>query len=111
MPPQRIIGALTEDLSIPEGDARESRAQQPGRGVRSCRTTEGSHEAGAIRATVDVFRAHDSRLLLLQRRQRLSRHVFKVAQLAEKPAFRSGGSRPKTVDNDLEVTQCPGFGR
>ena len=113
-----IIGALTEDLidTSREPRARHRRAEaHAGRRLRLLPLqAEGPRgEPRAVRAADRGVPRARHRLLLLQRRQRLGRHLPQgVADRRSSWAIRCTAVHvPKTVDNDLPITDnCPGFG-
>jgi ATP-dependent phosphofructokinase / diphosphate-dependent phosphofructokinase len=112
-----IVGALEEDLI---DVSRESRAtirglrHTPGRRLRLGALQAQGHrpEPRRIRAPDRGVPRPRHRLLLLQRRQRLDGH--RPQALADRPQLGypiTCIGVPKTVDNDLPVTDtCPGFG-
>jgi ATP-dependent phosphofructokinase / diphosphate-dependent phosphofructokinase len=112
-----IVGALTEDL-IDTG--KESSAairglgHTPGGAFGSCRFKLKSLEVDRDRyeRLIEVFRAHDIRYFLYNGGNDSADTALKVAQISREfdyPLTCIGV--PKTVDNDLAVTDCsPGFG-
>jgi hypothetical protein len=113
-----IVGALTEDLiDVSAESAADHRgaAHTPSGAFGSC-----ALQAQGTRAEPRRVRAPDRglprarhRLLLLQRRQRLDGHLrSRCRRSASRWAIPSGCiGVPKTVDNDLPLTDCcPGFG-
>ncbi|HET6430742.1 6-phosphofructokinase [Dyella sp.] len=112
-----ILGALREDL-IDTG--KETRAaitalrHTPGGAFGSCRYKLKSlqeHRAEYERL-IDVFRAHDIRWFLYNGGNDSADTALKISQLGKAMGYdiRCIGV-PKTVDNDLAVTDCcPGFG-
>jgi ATP-dependent phosphofructokinase / diphosphate-dependent phosphofructokinase len=112
-----IVGALGEDL-IDTG--RESIAairalgHTPGGGFGSCRFKLKSLDVDRARfeRLIDVFRAHDIRYFLYNGGNDSADTALKVSQISREfdyPLTCIGV--PKTVDNDLAVTDCsPGFG-
>ena len=112
-----ILGALREDLI---DTARETRAaitalrHTPGGAFGSCRYKLKSLEANRAEyeRLIDVFRAHDIRWFLYNGGNDSADTALKVSQLGKAMGYdiRCIGV-PKTVDNDLAVTDCcPGFG-
>lgn len=112
-----ILGALREDL-IDTGKesaaAIRALAHTPGGAFGSCRLKLKSlHDDRARYARLlDVFRAHGVRWFLYNGGNDSADTALKVSQLAQEfdyPLTCIGV--PKTVDNDLAVTDCcPGFG-
>jgi ATP-dependent phosphofructokinase / diphosphate-dependent phosphofructokinase len=112
-----ILGALREEL-VDTG--RESAAtirglaHTPGGAFGSCRYKLKSLEADRAKyeRLLEVFRAHDVRWFLYNGGNDSADTALKVSQLAREfdyPLTCIGV--PKTVDNDLAVTDCcPGFG-
>jgi 6-phosphofructokinase len=112
-----IIGALREELI---DTTRESAAaikalrHTPGGAFGSCRFKLKSLEENREQYArlIDVFRAHDVRWFLYNGGNDSADTANKVAQIAKAfdyPLTCIGV--PKTVDNDLAVTDCcPGFG-
>ncbi|MGN6225826.1 MAG: 6-phosphofructokinase [Dyella sp.] len=112
-----ILGALREDLI---DTAKETRAAitalryTPGGAFGSCRYKLKSLEANRAEyeRLIDVFRAHDIRWFLYNGGNDSADTALKVSQLGKAMGYdiRCIGV-PKTVDNDLAVTDCcPGFG-
>ena len=112
-----IIGALTEDL-IDTG--RESAAaiaalrHTPAGAFGSCRyKLKGLEESRAqYERLIEVFRAHDIGYFFYNGGNDSADTCLKVAQIAEALGYPLTAVHvPKTVDNDLAVTDnCPGFG-
>ena len=112
-----ILGALREDLidtsKEPVANIR-ALAHTPGGAFGSCRVKLKSLEDDRARyeRLIDVFRAHDVRWFLYNGGNDSADTALKVSRLAaefEYPLTCIGV--PKTVDNDLAVTDCcPGFG-
>ena len=112
-----ILGALREDLidtsKEPAANIR-ALAHTPGGAFGSCRVKLKSLEADRARyeRLIDVFRAHDVRWFLYNGGNDSADTALKVSRLAAEfdyPLTCIGV--PKTVDNDLAVTDCcPGFG-
>ena len=112
-----IIGALTEDL-IDTG--RESAraiaalAHTPAGAFGSCRYKLGSLETDRAQyeRLLEVFRAHDIGYFFYNGGNDSADTCLKVSQIAQKLGYPLAAVHvPKTVDNDLAVTDnCPGFG-
>ena len=112
-----ILGALREELidtsREPVANIR-ALAHTPGGAFGSCRVKLKSLEADRARyeRLIEVFRAHDVRWFLYNGGNDSADTALKVSQLAAEfdyPLTCVGV--PKTVDNDLAVTDCcPGFG-
>jgi 6-phosphofructokinase 1 len=112
-----ILGALTEDLY---DTSRESIASierlryVPGAAFGTCRyKLKGLEESRAhYERLIEVFRAHDIGYFFYNGGNDSQDTSWKVSQLAERmgyPLVCVGV--PKTVDNDLPLTDCsPGFG-
>jgi 6-phosphofructokinase 1 len=112
-----IIGALTEDLidTSLESDADIARLRHtPGGAFGSCRYKLKSLEThrAQYERLIDVFRAHDIGFFFYNGGNDSMDTAWKVSRIAEKmgyPVVCVG--IPKTVDNDLPLTDCcPGFG-
>ena len=112
-----IIGALTEDLidTCVESEAAIAALKHtPGAAFGSCRYKLGpiyEHRAQYQRL-IEVFRAHDIGFFFYNGGGDSQDTTHKVSQISVElgePIVRVG--IPKTVDNDLAVTDCsPGFG-
>ena len=112
-----ILGALREDLidtsKEPVANIR-ALAHTPGGAFGSCRVKLKSLESDRAKyeRLTDVLRAHDVRWFLYNGGNDSADTALKVSQLAKEfdyPLTCVGV--PKTVDNDLAVTDCcPGFG-
>ncbi len=112
-----IIGALTEDLidTSLESDADIARLRQtPSGAFGSCRYKLKSldeHRAQYERL-IEVFKAHDIGYFFYNGGNDSMDTAWKVSQISERmgyPVVCVGV--PKTVDNDLPLTDCcPGFG-
>ncbi|RPD85464.1 6-phosphofructokinase [Luteimonas sp. 100069] len=112
-----ILGALREDLvdasRIPLAQVR-ALAHTPGGAFGSCRYKLGSIEADRAKyeRLIEVLRAHDVRWFLYNGGNDSADTALKVSRLAAEfhyPLTCIGV--PKTIDNDLAVTDCcPGFG-
>jgi len=112
-----IIGALTEDLidtSAESEAAIDALKHTPGAAFGSCRYRLGSiHEHRAqYERLIDVFRAHDIGFFFYNGGGDSQDTTHKVSQIgtgSADPIVCVG--IPKTVDNDLPITDCsPGFG-
>ncbi|WP_153144899.1 6-phosphofructokinase [Dechloromonas sp. H13] len=112
-----IIGALTEDLidTSLESDADIARLRHtPGGAFGSCRYKLKSLEEhrAQYERLIEVFQAHDIGYFFYNGGNDSMDTAWKVSQIAEKmgyPVVCVGV--PKTVDNDLPLTDCcPGFG-
>lgn len=112
-----IIGALTEDLidtSVESEAAIAALKHTPGAAFGSCRYKLGSiHEHRAqYERLLEVFRAHDVGFFFYNGGGDSQDTAFKVSQLGAElgyPIVCVG--IPKTMDNDLPITDCsPGFG-
>src|SRR6516164_4998668 len=112
-----IIGALTEDLFVISAEFRDAIAAlkyTPGAAFGSCRYKLASlqeHRAQYERL-IEVFRAHDIGYFFYNGGGDSQDTAYKVSQLGAEldyPIICVG--IPKTVDNDLPITDCsPGFG-
>jgi 6-phosphofructokinase 1 len=112
-----IIGALTEDLIDTSLEAKAAIAalkHTPGAAFGSCRYKLGSiHEHRAhYQRLIEVFRAHDIGFFFYNGGGDSQDTAHKISQLGAELAYPivSVGV-PKTIDNDLPITDCsPGFG-
>jgi 6-phosphofructokinase 1 len=112
-----IIGALTEDLIDTSFESDEDIARlrsTPGGAFGSCRYKLKSldqHRAQYERL-IDVFKAHDIGYFFYNGGNDSMDTAWKVSQIAEKMGYPlTCIGIPKTVDNDLPLTDCcPGFG-
>ena len=112
-----ILGALGDDLfdttSLSKAQVR-ALAHTPGGAFGSCRVKLKSLEEDRAKyeALLETFRRHDVRYFLYNGGNDSADTALKVSQLAKEfdyPLTCIGV--PKTVDNDLAVTDCcPGFG-
>src|SRR5690606_31197692 len=112
-----IIGALTEDLIDTSRESDEAIAalrHTPAGAFGSCRyKLKGLDENRAeYDRLMEVFRAHDIGYFFYNGGGDSADTCHKVSQLSEKMGFPLQAIHvPKTVDNDLPVTDvCPGFG-
>ena len=112
-----IIGALTEDLIDTSKDsvaAIRALRHTPGGAFGSCRYKLKSLEENQAQyeRLIEVFKAHDIGYSFYNGGNDSADTSYKVSQIAAKmgyPLVCIG--IPKTVDNDLAVTDCcPGFG-
>ncbi|HXN15848.1 MAG TPA: diphosphate--fructose-6-phosphate 1-phosphotransferase, partial [Usitatibacter sp.] len=112
-----IIGALTEDLidtSKEPAAAIRALCHTPGGAFGSCRyklkgVEKGGHEYERL---IEVFKAHDIGYFFYNGGNDSADTCLKVSKLSEQMGYPiSAVLVPKTVDNDLPVTDnCPGFG-
>lgn len=112
-----IIGILAEELiDTYEEDWRAIKAlrQTPGGAFGSCRFKLRSLEADHARyqRLVEVCRAHDVRWLLYNGGNDSADTSLKISEVARELDYPLAViGVPKTIDNDLAVTDsCPGFG-
>ena len=112
-----IIGALREELydtTHESAAALRALRHTPGGAFGSCRFKLKGYEASReqYERLIAVFRAHDIRWFLYNGGNDSADTAHKLSQIGEKlgyPIHCIGV--PKTVDNDLAVTDCcPGFG-
>ncbi len=112
-----IIGVLREELidttSLTPADVRALR-HTPGGVFGSCRFKLGALEADGARYArlLEVLRAHNIRWLLYNGGNDSADTSNKIAQAARAAGWEMACiGVPKTVDNDLAMTDCcPGFG-
>ncbi|MEQ1533507.1 MAG: 6-phosphofructokinase [Sideroxydans sp.] len=112
-----IIGALTEDLIDTSKDSAKSIAalrSTPAGAFGSCRfklksVTENLREYERL---IEVFKAHNIGYFFYNGGGDSADTCFKVSQISEKMGYPVQAIHvPKTVDNDLPITDCcPGFG-
>src|SRR5512143_1208078 len=112
-----IIGALTEDLidtTREPASAIAALRYTPAGAFGSCRyKLKGLEESRAqYERLIEVFRAHDIGYFFYNGGNDSADTCLKVSQIAEKLGYPLQAIHvPKTVDNDLAVTDnCPGFG-
>ena len=112
-----ILGVLREDLidtSKESTAAIRALAHTPGGAFGSCRFKLGTLEkdAAKYRRVLDVLQAHDVRWFLYNGGNDSADTALKLSRMAESSGYpRTCSGVPKTVDNDLVVTDtCPGFG-
>lgn len=112
-----IVGALTEDLidtSLESEAAIAALKHTPGAAFGSCRYKLGSLHEDRTRyqRLIEVFRAHDIGFFFYNGGGDSQDTTYKVSQISAgltDPIVCIG--IPKTVDNDLAITDCsPGFG-
>ena len=112
-----ILGALNEELfdtSLESEEAIEGLRQTPGGAFGSCRYKMKSLEENRAEyeRLIDVFRAHDIGYFFYNGGNDSADTCLKISQIAESLDYPLQAIHvPKTVDNDLPVTDnCPGFG-
>ena len=112
-----IIGALTEDLIDTSKDSVSAIAalrSTPSGAFGSCRFKLKSLEANRreYERLIEVFRAHNIGYLFYNGGGDSADTCFKVSQLSQAMGYAVQAIHvPKTVDNDLPITDCcPGFG-
>jgi len=112
-----ILGVLREELidtSKESATAIRALAQTPGGAFGSCRLKLKSLDEDRARyeRLLAVFKAHDVRWFLYNGGNDSADTALKVSQLAGEYGYPlTCVGVPKTVDNDLAVTDCcPGFG-
>ena len=112
-----IIGALTEDLIDTSKETQRAIAtlmHTPAGAFGSCRYQLASIEKDRTQyqRLIDVFRAHDIGYFFYNGGNDSADTCLKVSQLSARMGYPIIAVHiPKTVDNDLAVTDCcPGFG-
>jgi ATP-dependent phosphofructokinase / diphosphate-dependent phosphofructokinase len=112
-----IIGALTEDLIDTSRESARAIAalmHTPGGAFGSCRyKLAGLDESRSqYERLIEVFRAHDIGYFFYNGGNDSADTCLKVSQIAQALGYPVTAVHvPKTVDNDLAVTDnCPGFG-
>jgi ATP-dependent phosphofructokinase / diphosphate-dependent phosphofructokinase len=112
-----IVGALTEDLidtSLESEAAIAALKHTPGAAFGSCRYKLGSinEHRGQYERLIEVFRAHDIGFFFYNGGGDSQDTTYKVSQIGAGLAYPLACvGTPKTVDNDLPITDCsPGFG-
>ncbi|MBI2295631.1 MAG: 6-phosphofructokinase [Betaproteobacteria bacterium] len=112
-----IIGALTEDLIDTSKDsaaAIRALRHTPGGAFGSCRYQLKPLEQSAAQyeRLIEVFRAHDIGYFFYNGGNDSADTSYKMSQIAAKLGYPLACvGIPKTVDNDLALTDCcPGFG-
>jgi 6-phosphofructokinase len=112
-----IIGALTEELIDTTKESAKAIASlryTPSGAFGSCRYKLKSLEANKreYERLIEVFRAHNIGYFFYNGGGDSADTCYKVSQLSEKLGYPVQAIHvPKTVDNDLPITDCcPGFG-
>ncbi|HTN94375.1 MAG TPA: 6-phosphofructokinase [Gallionella sp.] len=112
-----IIGALTEDLidtTRESAKAISALRHTPSGAFGSCRYKLKSLEANKreYERLIEVFKAHNIGYFFYNGGGDSADTCYKVSQLSEKLGYPVQAIHvPKTVDNDLPITDCcPGFG-
>src|SRR5450830_1055453 len=112
-----IIGALTEDLIDTSKESAKAIAalkHTPGGAFGSCRYKLKGLEENRVQyeRLIEVFKAHDIGYFFYNGGGDSADTCLKVSQVAEKMGYPIIAVHvPKTVDNDLPITDCsPGFG-
>lgn len=112
-----ILGALNEDLidtSKESISVIESLRSRPGGAFGSCRFKLKDFEANEkeYKRLIEVFRAHNIGYFFYNGGNDSADTAFKVSQISKKLNYPINCiAIPKTVDNDLVLTDCcPGFG-
>lgn len=112
-----IIGALTEDLIDTTKDSAKSIAAlryTPSGAFGSCRFKLKGIEENRLQyeRLIEVFKAHNIGYFFYNGGGDSADTCLKVSQLADKMGYPIQAIHvPKTVDNDLPITDCcPGFG-
>ncbi len=112
-----ILGILREqlfDTSSLSASEIKALAHTPGGAFGSCRYKLKSLEqdAAQYQRLLEVFKAHDVRYFLYNGGNDSADTALKVSQLAQQSGYElTCVAVPKTVDNDLVMTDCcPGFG-
>jgi 6-phosphofructokinase len=112
-----IIGALTEDLidtTKESAKAISSLRYTPSGAFGSCRYKLKSLEANKreYQRLIEVFKAHNIGYFFYNGGGDSADTCYKISQLSEKLGYPLQAIHvPKTVDNDLPITDCcPGFG-
>ena len=112
-----IIGALTEDLIDTTKESAKAIAalrNTPSGAFGSCRYKLKSLEANKreYERLIEVFKAHNIGYFFYNGGGDSADTCYKVSQLSEKLGYPVQAIHvPKTVDNDLPITDCcPGFG-
>ena len=112
-----ILGALREDLIDTSKESAANiaaLAHTPGGAFGSCRYKLKSLDADRAKyeRLLEVFKAHDVRWFLYNGGNDSADTALKVSQLAKEYGYPlTCVGVPKTIDNDLAVTDtCPGFG-
>ena len=112
-----ILGALREDLydtSLETDECLQALTHTPGGAFGSCRYKLKSLEENRAEyeRLIEVFRAHDIGYFFYNGGNDSADTCLKVSRIAEKMGYPLQAIHvPKTVDNDLPITDCcPGFG-
>ena len=112
-----ILGALREELydtSRESDECLEALTHTPGGAFGSCRYKLKSLEnnRAEYERLIEVFKAHDIGYFFYNGGNDSADTCLKVSQIAEKMGYPLQAIHvPKTVDNDLPITDCcPGFG-
>ena len=112
-----IIGALTEDLidtSLESTETIRALRSTPAGAFGSCRYKLKSLEKNRreYERLIEVFRAHDIGVFFYNGGGDSADTCFKVSQLSAEMGYPLQAIHvPKTIDNDLPITDCcPGFG-
>lgn len=112
-----IVGALTEDLidtSLESDEVIAALRATPAGAFGSCRYKLKDLETHRreYERLIEVFRAHDIGYFFYNGGGDSADTCYKVSQLSEKMGYPVQAIHiPKTVDNDLPITDCcPGFG-
>ena len=112
-----IIGALTEDLIDTTRESAKSISSlryTPSGAFGSCRYKLKSLEANKreYERLIEVFKAHNIGYFFYNGGGDSADTCYKISQLSEKLGYPVQAIHvPKTVDNDLPITDCcPGFG-
>ena len=112
-----ILGVLREqllDTAAMTASEIKALAHTPGGAFGSCRYKLKSLEQDAAKyqRLLEVFKAHDIRYFLYNGGNDSADTALKVSQLAQQSGYElTCVAVPKTVDNDLVLTDCcPGFG-
>jgi ATP-dependent phosphofructokinase / diphosphate-dependent phosphofructokinase len=112
-----ILGALREELydtSKETDECLEALTHTPGGAFGSCRYKLKSLEdnRAEYERLIEVFKAHDIGYFFYNGGNDSADTCLKVSQIAEKMGYPLQAIHvPKTVDNDLPITDCcPGFG-
>lgn len=112
-----ILGVLREqllDTSLISASEIKALAHTPGGAFGSCRYKLKSLEQDAAKyqRLLEVFKAHDIRYFLYNGGNDSADTALKISQLAQQSGYElTCVAVPKTVDNDLVLTDCcPGFG-
>jgi len=112
-----IIGALREELIDTSKESRATIAalrHTPGGAFGSCRYKLKSiaQNRAQYERLIDVFKAHNIRWFLYNGGNDSADTALKISQIGQELGYAvSVIGVPKTVDNDLAVTDtCPGFG-